>query len=349
LLSQALYPTVSRQFFCYAILKEFQDLKLSMSSRVQSINKESLTQIVHSLFMSSKAAKSVSLLLFFVIIYLLATFSWSVWGLLQPRTPINVEGIVNNSNSNLSTKVNIHQITRANLFGDNKSVTTKANNSDLNAPVTRLKLKLRGVYAASDSELAGAMIEAQNKQEVYRIGSKLPGASGLKLHKILSDRVIMSRGGKYETLLIEDFGQIKGLSRRNSSKSSPTDFNNDVYTTNNKNIVDKRKDQNLTKELIKLRSKLSDPQSLSELVSVSPALEGDTFQGFRIAPGKNRALFGKLGLRRNDIITGVNGITLDDPAGAFSLMEQISSAEEINLTIKRGKKELNILFNAKSQ
>jgi len=99
----------------------------------------------------------------------------------------------------------------------------------------------------------------------------------------------------------------------------------------------------------KLRSKLTDPQSLSELVSISPAMSGADFQGFRLAPGKNRALFGRLGLRRNDVVTAVNGISLGDPASSFSLMEQFSSAEEINMTIKRGDREMNILFKADSQ
>lgn len=113
--------------------------------------------------------------------------------------------------------------------------------------------------------------------------------------------------------------------------------------------IDKRNDKNLTKELLKLRSNLSDPQSLSELVSISAATKDGNFQGFRIAPGKNRALFGRLGLRRNDILTQVNGISLDDPSTALSLMEQFKSAEEINLTIKRGNKDMNIVFSAQSQ
>jgi len=45
-------------------------------------------------------------------------------------------------------------------------------------------------------------------------------------------------------------------------------------------------------------------------------------------------------------VTMVNGISLDDPSSAFSLMEQIKTADEINLSIKRGNKEMNILLGA---
>ncbi|MCP3674608.1 MAG: type II secretion system protein GspC [Gammaproteobacteria bacterium] len=319
-----------------------------MDNFTNSINSSSLPQVARGFLLSPKAAKFVSALLILFILYLIAAFSWTVWEYFQPKPDLK---IVSTTTTTRSANTDIQQLTSFNLFGDAKPKPKPvvADSSELNAPVTRLDLKLRGVYSASENDLAGAMIEAQNKQDVYRIGGKLPGATGLKLHKILSDRIIMSRAGKFETLFIDDFGQSKGTNKNSTSSREPkgreTTFN---AGGNNSDIIDKRKDKNLTKELIKLRSKLSDPQSLSELVSVSPALVNEEFQGFRIAPGKNRSLFSRMGLRRNDVISAVNGISLDDPASAFSLMEQISTADELSLTIKRGERDLNILFSAQS-
>jgi len=68
-----------------------------------------------------------------------------------------------------------------------------------------------------------------------------------------------------------------------------------------------------------------------------------------VSPGKNRALFGRIGLRRNDIVTAVNGIDLSDPTSAFNLLEQMSSADEINLSIKRGNRMMDIKFSAVMQ
>ena len=325
-----------------------------MNSLVQSINNKSATEVVNGLFLSPKVARSARWLLVLVILYLLVQLGWSIWASLQPRAAINIATVAENKNKDSITVLNVRQLMAINLFGDNKTSNTKVvNSNELDAPVTRLKLKLRGVYSAEDQTLAGAMIEAQNKQDVYRIGAKLPGASGLKLYKIMSDRVIMSRGGKFETLLIEDFAGKGSAGSRSNTNTRARQSNNiqpsPAKNSSNNNIIDKRSDSNLTSELIKLRSKLTDPKSLSELISVSPAMENDEFKGFRIAPGKNRALFGRLGLRRNDVITGVNGIGLTDPAGAFSLMEQISTADEINLSIKRGDRDVNILFSAQAQ
>lgn len=277
-------------------------------------------------------------------------FSWSIWEYLQPRKNI-ISEIVATKSTKLN-ELNINQLTSYHLFGNPKTTTKAALSNQINAPVSRLKLKLRGVYATADDILASAMIEAKNKQEIYQIGDNLPGAAGLKLHSIISDRVIMSRGGKFETLLIEDFGKLNiSTSSRTTRRPTPnknraTADINIIEEGSTNTVIDKRRDRNLTKELIELRSKLSDPQSLSELISVSQATEDGQFIGFRLAPGKNRALFGRLGLRRNDIVTNINGISLDDPATAFTLMEQISSAEEIDLSIKRGDRVMNILFSA---
>ncbi|RLA00324.1 MAG: type II secretion system protein GspC [Gammaproteobacteria bacterium] len=330
-----------------------------MNHLLQLANKESITRFSRELAMSSKFASATSWFILLIIIYMLASFSWAIWDYLQPRQAISISSFNNQTSQQQSPKLNVNKIISFNLFGNAKSEPKKVvETGQLDAPVTRLNLKLRGVYAASEENLAGAMIEANNKQEVYRIGSKLPGASGLKLHKIMSDRVIMSRGGRYETLLIEDFGKLgnsnsnstrKVTSRRNKSNSNNTAMTIDKRPSTGAKTIDKRNDKNLTKELLKLRSNLSDPQSLSELVSISAATKDGNFQGFRIAPGKNRALFGRLGLRRNDILTQVNGISLDDPSTALSLMEQFKSAEEINLTIKRGNKDMNIVFSAQSQ
>jgi len=286
------------------------------------------------------------LMLFIVlIVIMLVNFSWKLWESFQPRSVV----VLGQSASQTKTPVfNTRKLKSYQLFGTIEAKQTPDQSSQINAPITRLKLKLRGVYSASDDNLAGAMIEAQNKQQVYRIGQSLPGASGLKLHQIMPDRVIMSRNGKFETLMIEDFGgkvtktntQFRNRSTANTKSPSPRSPSS---------TVDKRNDRNLTKELIKLRSKLSDPQSLNELVSVTPSMKNGQFQGFRLTPGKNRGLFARMGLRRNDLVKSVNGINLDSPASAFSLMEQISTADEINLTIKRGSRDINILFSAQTQ
>ena len=148
------------------------------------------------------------------------------------------KSVAEKNNKDAITVLNVRQLIAIKLFGDSQvSNSNVIDNSELDAPVTRLNLKLRGVYAAEEEKLAGVMIEAQNKQDVYRVGAKLPGASGLKLHKIMADRVIMSRAGKFETLLIEDFSGKSALgTKRNTIISSKA--SNNTRPSPNKNSSD---------------------------------------------------------------------------------------------------------------
>ncbi len=320
-----------------------------MNRHVQSFSSESLGRAFRSLMTSPSFAQKISWLVLILVIIMLTNFSWKLWSFFQPRDPLTLHSISSTSNTNKADSFNINTLKTYQLFGSATETTSTSTEDPINAPITRLKLKLRGVYSAQEEKYAGAMIEAQNKQQVYRIGDSLPGAAGLKLHQILADRVIMSRSGKFETLLIEDFGPKAKSSNRSTNRTERQNNSSTTTKASSHSTIDKRNDRNLTEELLKLRTKLSDPQSLNELVSVTPAIVEGEFQGFRLAPGKNRALFARMGLRRNDLVLSVNGISLDNPASAFSLMEQISTADEINLEVKRGSRNVSIMFSAQAQ
>lgn len=314
-----------------------------------------IQQKLQALLSSSKMAGVFTLLLALWLLYQLASFSWQVWEGLQPIEPIHVpEPEALNSNAK---QVNLTQIKSAKLFGDSTAASPIIEQDELDAPITRLKLTLRGVYSTEDDKLAGAMIEASNEQKVYRVGDRIPGATGLRLHRILADRVILSRSGKYETLMIEDFAGVKQIVGATPNtlpqlpRPRPMPINDQVIreTSDEPMVIDKRNDANISRQIAELRGKLDDPEALGELISATPVFEDDAIKGFKIAPGSNRVLFGRLGLRRNDVVTGVNGISMTDPQGAYSLIEQLTSADEINLTIDRNGREVTIIFNAQTQ
>jgi general secretion pathway protein C len=315
-----------------------------------------IQQKLQALLGSSKIAKVVTLLLGLWLVYMLANFSWQVWQALQDKEPLKVPPIAVTESQ--AKPVNIQQIKAAKLFGDNSAPVTIVEQDELDAPITRLKLTLRGVYSTEEEQLAGAMIEANNEQKVYRVGDRIPGATGLRLHRILADRVILSRSGKYETLMIEDFAGVNKITNnsrqpRPIARPKPRAINTTELAPlgefDEPTLIDKRNDANISRQIAELRTKLDDPKAIGELISATPVMEDDGFKGFKIAPGTNRVLFGRLGLRRNDLVTGVNGISMTDPQGVYSLMEQLTSADEINLTINRNGREVNILFNAQVQ
>jgi hypothetical protein len=67
-------------------------------------------------------------------------------------------------------------------------------------------------------------------------------------------------------------------------------------------------------------------------------------RGFRAYPGRNRAIFNKLGLKPGDLVTAINGQPLDDPQRAQEVFNTIASSNNVSLTIDRGgqRQDLNL-------
>jgi general secretion pathway protein C len=297
---------------------------------------------------SPKAVTATNWLLLLLFLWLVTQFVWSFW----PQSTTLPTASVQNSTS--APTFNLNRVLSANLFGAPEKAAEAPR--QITAPVTRLNLKLRGVYSSED-DYASAMIEHNRKQEVYRIGAKLPGAAGLTLYRVLPDRIIMSRSGKYETLYVEDFDGVSNVSdRRQPTVISQSPVVRDPVVVDNdeeeagddRSVIDKRRDNRVTQAMLGLREKLNEegPESITQFVNISPVVEEEEFRGFRVSPGQDRLLFTSIGLRRNDIVTEINGIALDDPSASFTIVEQLGTADEITLSVRRGERNVSILISA---
>ncbi len=218
-------------------------------------------------------------------------------------------------------------LARLHLFG-----TAAANNSSsapvvAEVPETRLRLVLRGVIATSDKELARAIIsEPRGEEKYYAVDDKLPGGAILK--EIAADRVILqSRVGRMETLrLPKEFGKSGPVARGRVSTRP-------AGSSSARNRITPR----ITPaELRSYRDKLlSNPQELVGLIRSRPVREGGRIKGYKLFPGKDRALFNRLGLRSGDVIVSVNGMDLSDPANGLALLGQLSSASQMSVVVER--------------
>ena len=200
----------------------------------------------------------------------------------------------------------------------------------VDAPETRLNLVLRGVLASGSKALARAIIaEDRGEEKMYKVGDRLPGNA--ELVEILSDRVILRRGGRHETLRLpkeslEDAAPAgrPGYRRRAASAGGNADAG----------AILSRYRQQIQ----------SNPRSLIELVRPIPETRNNRFNGFRLFPGSKPELFRKLGLRPGDLVTEVNGIPLDSPSRGVQVLQDLKDADEIRMHIRRGRRELDLSF-----
>ncbi len=196
------------------------------------------------------------------------------------------------------------------------------------APETKLRLTLRGVVATGDPALARAIISGPaGEEKYYALDDKLPGGAVLK--EIGADRVILqTRAGRMETLrLPKKFG---GSGR---GSSSPVKVVTREGRASDRNRIVPRIS---AAELRDYRDKmLTNPQELVGLIRTRPVKEGGQIKGFKLFPGRDRALFRRLGLRSGDVIVSVNGMELNDPASGLALLSQLSSATEVSVVLER--------------
>ena len=233
------------------------------------------------------------------------------------------------------------KISNLNLFGkyEEKKVITKPS-EPIVVPETRLNLKLRGVFASKDKNAARAIIaDSRGDEDSYRIGSELPG--GAILNEIYPDRVILEHNGRLETLKLPvDVAESGAGSQSNagdngrnasrSSQQSSRDINRGNVTDLSSSTADN------AQLLGQYRNALmNDPNSVMGLINVRPYQKDGQLVGYRLRPGKDRALLRRFGLRSGDIVTAVNGVPMNNPVKALEVLRDLSSATQLTVDVQR--------------
>ncbi|MEN8218115.1 MAG: type II secretion system protein GspC [Pseudomonadota bacterium] len=216
--------------------------------------------------------------------------------------------------------LNISPIVQAYLFGKPKPIGTPI--AYHLPPETQLNLKLHGIYYSSDPMMSYAMIAAANgKSSSYRVGESL--LSGAVLHKIEPRQVILFRNGRYETLYI--MGGDRAV-----KDDIPTIAHNDI-----------RAEKLLGNYQRQLRT---NPKGLMNLMRFYAVKRGGRFVGYRIKPGKDARLLSRFSLRSGDILTAVNGVNLDSPLKGLGLVQQLATANQVDLEVLRNGQVVSLSF-----
>ncbi|WP_455202616.1 type II secretion system protein GspC [Kaarinaea lacus] len=205
-------------------------------------------------------------------------------------------------------------------------------------PETRLNLKLRGVFASRDKNASRAIIaDSRGEEDSYRLGSEVPG--GAILSEIHADHVILEHNGRLETLKLPvDVPEAgagsrtanSGQSTRQSSRTTNRNINRGNIAQASANTADNAALLGQYREAL-----MNDPNSVMGLVNVRPYQKDGQLVGYRLRPGKDRALLRRFGLRSGDIVTSVNGVPMNNPVKALEVLRDISTASQLTVDIER--------------
>ncbi len=212
-------------------------------------------------------------------------------------------------------EASIDQIVERNLFGLADAEDAPSAGAPIDAPETRLNLKLKGIFAAGSAERSRAIIaEGDRAEQTYSIGDSIPGNATLQ--EIYSDRVIIRRGGSLEALRLPRLGDENGAPQRTARAPDRTDADTDGLAEMREQILD-------------------DPQQITQLVRFRPVYRNGEFQGYRVYPGQNQQAFRDTGLRPGDLVKTVNGVELDDPQKVMGLINELADASSVNVELDR--------------
>ena len=221
--------------------------------------------------------------------------------------------------------VDVQTVVSAHLFG--VPATASSAQDPENAPQSSANLLLAGTIATQDPKRGVAIIsDGGAPSKVYSVGERISGAS---LHSVYLDHVILDRAGALETLLLPRQlpPSIRGTAA--ASRRPGGDPRTAAAVDNIRRMVQQ------------------DPSILDQVMRTVASYDNAAgkLRGFRAYPGRNRAIFTKLGLKAGDLVTAINGTPLDDPQRSQDVFNTIQTSDHVTVTIERGGQKQDITLN----
>jgi general secretion pathway protein C len=161
--------------------------------------------------------------------------------------------------------------------------------------------------------------DMRGRQRVYAHGDETSdGAEVVEIHR---DHVVLRRGGRLETLEFSWNAVTRMFERAMPSAAQatpPEDY----------------------REVLR-HAMFTHPELLLQMVGATVVVEGGRFRGYRVMQPDDPAFLDSLGLKPGDILTGVNGVPLNNtPDYGVQVLDALSGTDKLTFTIRRGNQTL---------
>lgn len=246
----------------------------------------------------------------------------------------------------MPSQVSVSKINRANIFGELPKEPVQQVIEE-----TTLNLKLIGIsYNSSDPSMSRAYIVGRSKAKAQRkgVGERIEGVA--EITEIFEDHVLLQRGGKTESLYVEQRQQLidaaeettfvpeipelaEGLvtqadlagseETEDSTETSPDGWVQQYYDTYRERIE-------------------SEPEEVLNEMGISPVAE-DSASGYRL----HESMAERLGLRTGDILLSVNGHSVGNVKDDLAQFANQLDAESLKLEVQRGDTKITMNFTPK--
>ena len=258
------------------------------------------------------APPGVTAILVIAIAYQLATLTWA---LVPGSTPAAAPAPRPVDTSTTGPATDYSTLKGSHLFGEAAEQPQVAVAAVVDAPDTTLSLTLRGILSKEGDPNGQVIIESRSESKNYFVGQAINGADGATLHSVYSDRVLLDRSGRLETLRL------------------PKDLTASTGSALGMPPLPQAQPQQQTASL---RDTITDNAArLTDIVRLAPHVQEGQVVGFRVNPGRDRATFDALGLHAGDVVTDINGTVLDDPSQGLQVLQSLGESTQANVTVLR--------------
>jgi len=191
---------------------------------------------------------------------------------------------------------------------------------------TELKVKLLGTTAGQVETAPAAFIEDQKtrEQKMYRPGDMVQNAV-IKL--VLREKVVLTVDGKDEVLVQEEHGVVK--------TGAPGAARADIGAMARAAPPPAEPTQQIAVQEEQIQKAMENLGDLMTQATFRPHIEDGRPAGISITGIKPNAIFRKLRLRNGDVITGVNGQSIESVDDAMQVFQTLSAGGPIQVNIKR--------------
>ncbi len=206
---------------------------------------------------------------------------------------------------------NVERIVDAHIFDDAAMEPVVNDVPQEQVAETKLNLELTGLVRSDDlSQYAFAIISAGGEEKAYWVGDALPGQGTPTMSAIRNDNVLIERAGGYEQLTMKETESTR-TARSSLPSATPS-------------------------SLRQLRNELTrNPASFTDIVRPQQVFQNGQLVGYRVYPGRERQKFVELGLKPGDLVTAINGQTLDDATRSAQVFRDLATATQIDVTVER--------------
>ncbi len=216
-------------------------------------------------------------------------------------------------------------ITTRNIFSSKNIIPEDKDLENGPARKTSLPLNLIGTVVLKDELKSIASIEDKSANMIFPVRAEDTVQGKIRITKIEHLRVTfvnLSTGHLEYVEILDDFPQ---LNVTGPARAAPKTMDGITQTSENKFEIEKSV---IEKGLTNISQVLQSARAV-------PNFENGMANGYRIVDIDAGSLFETMGIKKNDVISGINGEPLNDPGKAFQLFNEIRNVQHLELNVIR--------------